>query len=57
LKQVNSLEDKLEKILIDILANEGIHSHISNKMEVEINKMLRDESIIKMMIEILKGTQ
>lgn len=53
LKEVDFLEDKLEKILVDVLNIKGIHDHVGKKMESEINKALRDDKLINMVIEML----
>jgi DNA mismatch repair ATPase MutS len=54
-KETKMLENKLEKILTDVLCIEAIHKHVSNKMESEINRALRDEGIIKMAINMVTG--
>lgn len=53
LKDVDFLEDKLEKILVDVLNIQAIHNHVSKKIEGEINKALRDVKLIDMAIEVL----
>ncbi len=53
LKEVNFLEDKLEKILVDILCIEAIHSHVAKKIENEVHKALKDEEMIKLAVKVL----
>jgi hypothetical protein len=53
LKEIDFLEDKLEKILVDILSIEAIHTHVGKKVEEETHKALRDENLIRMAVNIL----
>jgi hypothetical protein len=53
LKELNFLEDKLEKILVDILSIEAIHSHVAKKIKNEVNKALKDEEMIKLAVKVL----
>jgi hypothetical protein len=52
-KEVNFLEDKLEKILVDILSIEAIHSHVAKKIKNEVHKALKDEEMIKLAVKVL----
>lgn len=53
LKEINFLEDKLEKILVDVLSIQGIRTHVAKKIEDEVQKALREENLIRMAINIL----
>jgi hypothetical protein len=53
LKEINFLEDKLEKILVDVLSIQAIRTHVAKKIEDEVQKALREENLIRMAINIL----
>lgn len=53
LREINFLEDKLERILIDILAIDGIHKHVAEKINNETQKALRDENLIRMAVNLI----
>lgn len=57
IKEVSFLEEKLEKILVDVLSIEAIHIHVAKKIEEEVNKILRDEEIVKMAINLILGEE
>ena len=53
LKEVDFLEDKLEKIFVDVLNIKAIHNHVARKMEAEVNKAFRDDYIINLAVSTL----
>ena len=53
LREVDFLEDKLEKIFVDVLNIQAIHNHVARKMEAEVNKAFGDDSIINLAVSTL----